>query len=321
MKRATFIAAILMLLSGLTAAPILAADTPGLGLEIGPSLVELTANPGQTVSFKIQLRDVTSAPIIATPQANNFSSKDEEGDPAILFNDPETRYSLKEWVQLPQPFTLTPKELRTVAITINVPGNAEPGGHYAVVRFSASPGDPTAQSVALGESIGTLVLLKVNGQIKEDVAVEEFSTYHDKTKTSWFDHGPITFVERLRNRGSVHERPSGYVDIYNMSGGKVTTLIVNGNPQKNVLPDGIRRFEESWDAKGWRFGRYRADLNLLYGTNNLPLKSTIYFWIIPFKTIGLILLLILLLGLLLRFGLRTYARRVEKRYERRTRGQ
>src|SRR5579864_8282388 len=125
---------------GLTAGPVFAATTPtaastannGQALEIAPPVIYLTVNPGQTVKTPIYIRDVSNGDLVVTGQANDFVAAGEDGTPKILLNGEDTNdpYTLKDWVQTPSSLLLVPKEIKTMSITINVPANAAPGGHY-----------------------------------------------------------------------------------------------------------------------------------------------------------------------------------------------
>jgi hypothetical protein len=299
-----------------------ATENEGLGLEISPPIKELAADPGQAVTFGIQLRNITKQELLVNNQINNFKAKDETGDPGIIFNDQGTdRYSLKAWIDPVPSKLIKPQEISELPITIRIPANAEPGGHYAVIRFSADPSDSEGQGVAFGASVGTLVLLRVNGKIDESMSVASFDVGQGGRTRKFFEKGPFTFTERLNNTGTVHQRPTGYIDIFTLRGQRVATVPVNNNPVGSVLPASIRKFEQTYGRdkadRPLRFGRFRADLNLIYGSDNTALKSTIYFWVIPYKQIALILLAILVIAIAFRTWLKRYARQVEKRADRR----
>jgi hypothetical protein len=112
-----------------TAAP--AAGSAGQGLEISPPVIELTANPGDTLTANIRVRNVTKGELIAKGKADDFGAGDsEEGQPKLLLEDTGvTRYSMKYWVQNVPDIRLAPQELKTNTIRIVIPKNAEPGGH------------------------------------------------------------------------------------------------------------------------------------------------------------------------------------------------
>jgi hypothetical protein len=287
------------------------AGSPGQGLEISPPVIELSANPGQTVTTKIRVRNVTKGVLIAKGKADDFGAgTDESGQPKLLLDETgATRYSLKYWVGGVPDLSLAPQELKTTTVTITVPQNAEPGGHFGVVRFTAVPPELEGTGVALSASVGSLILLKVSGAVTEKASVAEFATGTPGSanvafvKHSFFEHGPVGFLVRVKNEGSVHEKVQGTISIKNALGGKAQTVNVN-EKGGNVLPSSIRRFEQSLSQKQL-FGLYTAKLSLSYAGGQ-KLESSVKFWVIPWKLILLVLVGLVVLAYLLKIGLRRY---------------
>jgi hypothetical protein len=288
--------------------------SPGQGLEISPPVIELTADPGQTVTASIRVRNVTKGELIAKGRADDFGAGDDEsGQPKLLLDETgATRFSLKYWVQGVPDLKLAPQELNTNVIKIAVPKNAEPGGHFGVVRFTAVPPDLEGTGVALSASVGALILLKVNGMIIEKTSLAEFSTYNTSKdangravvkKTGFFEHGPVSFLVRVRNEGTVHQKVKGSIEIKNWLGKKVASVAVN-EKGGNVLPDSVRKFEQALAEKRL-FGRYTAKLTLNYSDSKV-LSGSLSFWVIPWKLILLALIGLVVIGYLLKKGLQKY---------------
>lgn len=283
---------------------------------ISPPLIELNADPGQTVKASITFTNVSNDELLIKTQVNDFGPKDETGEPNIIFEDVEnTPYSLRQWVISPPPFKINAHESKTIDFPIQVPAQAEPGGHYAVIRFTGSSPALEESGVALTASIGSLVLLQVSGDIQSNAQLTEFYSAspgagRTSESRSVFESGPITFVQRIENNGNIHFKPTGTVEITNILGRTVGTLRVNGEPTnpddqpKSILPKSIRRFEQTLDKK-WMFGRYTATIKLSYGQGQQPLEQTITFWVIPYKLI----LLVITIGTALFFGLRWIIRK------------
>lgn len=292
------------------------APNAGQALEISPPVVELSASPGQTVTTNIKIRDVSNSELIVRGKADDFGAGDENGDPKILLDEKEaTRFSLKFWIAGVPDLRLVPREIKTVTVKISVPKNAEPGGHYGVVRFTGTPPGLEGQGVSLSASIGALILLRVAGPVTEKVEIVDFFATKAITKNILFEQGPITFVERLKNLGSVHVKPTGSMDIFDSFGNLVDVVPVN-QPPRNILPDSIRKFDQTWN-KRWLFGRYRARVNLSYGSAHSPIVAGTTFWVIPYKLIILVLFILVVLFFSLRRGIRNYNRRIIAKARRR----
>jgi hypothetical protein len=308
------IASLVVIIFGLTVSPLAhaqSAGTAGQALEIGPPVINLSADPGTTVTAQISIRDVSSTNLLVTAEINDFVAGGEDGTPKIILDDTVSKYSFKTWVAPLSSPTLKPREIKTFTIDINVPSNASPGGYYGVVRFTGTPPSLEGTGVSLSASVGSLILLKVNGDAKESLSIEEFSASHDGRTGSLFEAAPIVFTERLKNTGNIQEEPTGLVTVKDMFGNVVATLAVN-QPTRNVLPDSIRKFESSLDSTNIGnkilFGLYHADLSVTYGSDKQVLTSSISFWVIPYTLIGIIVA-----GLIVAFiGIRTLIKRYNR---------
>lgn len=310
------VTSIFVLISILT--PVMAISSPlyaqsnetGQALEIGPTVINLTADPGETLNSKINLRDVSDTSLLVTASINDFTAQGEDGTPKIVLDEGEDNpYSIRSWISPITQFTLDSKELYEVPVTISVPADAAPGGYFGVVRFTGTPPDLDGTGVALSASLGTLVFIRVNGDAKEQISIAEFYTAipeHDKT--SLFEGSPIGFVVRLKNDGNVHDQPTGTIIVKDMFGNKVGLVNVN-LPPRNILPGTIRKFEQQLDestiGNKKLFGLYTAELTVTYGEGGETVTSSLQFWVIPWK-----LILVAVVGLVaLFFGLKALIKR------------
>lgn len=291
-----------------------AAPGSGQALEIGPPVLSLTADPGQVITATISLRDISTSDLVVTNQINDFVAGGEDGTPrVILEEDASSPFSLKTWITPIPQTTLKPKEIKNINVTITVPSNASPGGYFGVIRFTGTPPELEGTGVSLSASLGSLVFLKVNGDAKEELGIEEFYIQSGGTRGVLFEATPLNFVERIKNTGNIQQQPSGLVTIKDMFGNVVATLPVN-QPPRDILPDSIRKFEQPLDSSviGNRilFGYYTADLEVTYGVDGKKLSSSTSFWIIPYKLIGLVIVLLIVGFLVLRFTIRRYNRHI-----------
>ena len=303
-----------------------AATTPppaapsGQALEIAPPLIYLNVDPGQTAKTQVLIRDVSNSPLNVTGAVNDFVASGENGTPKVLLNEtaPDP-YSIKGWIAPPATVQLVPKQIKTLPLTINVPKDASPGGHYGVIRFTGSAPGVNGNGVSLSASLGALVLLTVSGKITENLSVKTFTASHNGKAGSLFQSTPLVFTERIDNTGNVHEQPTGLVTIKDMFGRQLATLPVN-QPPGNILPASIRKFSQNLDKSviGTKhlFGHYTAKLSLNYAGNKKTLTATMSFWVIPFKAVGIVIAVLIIAFFALRYALRRYNEAVVKRANR-----
>ena len=281
--------------------PVLAQEQNSTRIGISPVTFNLTANPGDTLEQVIKVRNDSAESQRITIEAQNFTAVGEEGRVALTEED--TSFDLASWIQFERTsFSLGSGEEVQVPYLIRVPGNAEPGGHYASVYAYAGadqPGGDTGSTV--GQKIGSLVLLRVAGDVTEEAAIESFTVGE-------FEPGnPVPFELRIKNNGTVHIRPVGFITITDIFGNKVTDVAVDEN---NVFPGAIRKVSATWEDPGL-IGRYQASALLQYGDTNQQITAVTNFWIIPWKLVGIVGGSALLIIAILWFGRRRIGRAIK----------
>lgn len=288
----------------------------GQALEIAPPLITLTANPGQTIKTTIQLRDITSGNLAVTNEIDDFVAAGEDGTPKILTgNDSNNPFQLKQWISPLPAFILKPNQIENLPVSIVIPKNASPGGHYGVIRFTGVPPQLKGQGVSLSASIGALVLLTVNGHLVHNLTVNEFATATLKNKVSKvFQSAPLNFIVKLKNSGNIQEEPEGQILVTDMFGKPVASSTINA-PPRNVLPDSIRAFTGVLNRTNLGpkrlFGFYHAKLQTRYGAGyGQIVTAETSFWVIPYKLIAIIIVLLIILFFVIRYLLHRYKRKI-----------
>jgi hypothetical protein len=292
------------------AAPATPSNNVGQALEIAPPVITLSGDPGQTIKTQISLRDISSGNLLVSGQVNDFVAAGEDGTPKILLDEKEVDpYSIKGWITPVAPFIMIPREIKNLPVTIVIPANASPGGHYGVVRFTGTPPELKGTGVSLSASLGALLLITVSGNVKEQMSVQSLSVSHNGKTGTLLEGTPLEFTERIKNSGNIHELPTGQVVITDMFGKTVGAVNVNV-PPRNILPQSIRKFSQPLDStvigNKKLFGRYHADLKLTYGKNAQTVTSRLDFWVIPYRLIGTAIVALVGGFFVLRFVLRRY---------------
>jgi hypothetical protein len=247
------------------------AQAASRAITIIPPRFELFANPGETLTEKIRVRNDTTIPMTYAIVVEDFATAGEEGHVVLEEDSLDKTFSLASWIDLDsQTLTLQPNEEVVFSFTIIVPKNAEPGGHYASVLFSSSAEAQVPGAAMVNQRIGSLILLRVSGNVVEEAKID---TFHAPT---YSQRSPVNFVLRLTNNGNVHVQPKGTIVITNMFGRKVEELPLNG---ANVLPSATRKMETVWD-KDSVFGTFTATLVATYGQQNLPITAATRFTVI-----------------------------------------
>lgn len=286
--------------------PLTAFAAGGNGLRVSPVRSDITIKPGQTQTINVTATNITTTEANLQAIINDFTANsDESGQPALLLipNQFASSHSLKRFVKPIPSFVLKPGQQKTIPVTITVPADASGGGYYGSVRFAPAGSNGIDKTVTLAGSVGSLILLKVPGNIKELVTVASFDVRQgDAPKSLFFSNKDINAQIRFQNEGNVQEAPFGKILLKDRSNKLLGEYEINDvDPRGNVLPDSIRKFNVPLNKVG-KFGMYKVVGNFGYGTNGQLLSVSSTFYIIPFTLILAFLVVVALLVFLI-FGL------------------
>ena len=189
-------------------------------------------------------------------------------------------------------------QTKEIKVTITVPKTAAGGGYFGAVRFASAGGNDPTKNVTLAASVGSLVLVKVPGDVVESVKLESIDVRSGKDAANgnsvFTSNKNLYAVARFKNTGNVHEQPFGKIIVKKGSKLLQTTEINNTDPKGNVLPDSVRRFSIKLDKIG-TFGKYTVEGNFGYGTNGQLLSGKTSFFVVPVVLIVVALVVLALL--------------------------
>jgi hypothetical protein len=256
----------------------------GNALKVSPVRNDLEIKPGATQTIDVYVQNLTAEPAKLKAIINDFvANKDESGAPSIILDENKSApsRSLKQYVTKIPDFTLQPNENKNIKVTITIPANADAGGYFGAVRFAPASSD-TNQTLSLSGSVGSLVLVRVPGDLKEKANIVSLDVRNkdNHANTLYTSNKNLHGAIRIQNTGNVQLQPFGKVQL--KKSGKVLGVyeINNVQPRGNVLPDSIRRFDFKLDNLG-SFGKYTLDANIGYGSKGELLTTSTTFYIVP----------------------------------------
>lgn len=299
--------------------PLVLVGRPAKALTIVPPSLEYTANPGDVIPATIKLFNGSQTVETVYASVSNFTAKGEQGEPD--FDLTSTPTDIATWIDYPKgPLTIQPNDNLRIPVSITIPKNAEPGGHYAAVFFGNDPSknNENGGQVAIRSLLGSLVIVRVAGDVREAASVSSFETSNKKTST---DSLPATFDLRIKNTGNVHIRPQGTIVIKNMFGGETARIAVN-EVNGAVLPNSIRDFAVTWTKNGktgkgffgkvsqqWNnfaLGSYTATATVNYGDAKQSLVSTAHLTVFPWQLLIVLLIVLAVIFFIFFVGLKQY---------------
>ena len=261
---------------------------------VEPGKTEVFLNPGDNMVKNITITNRIDKTVKFKLTTEDFVGTDDPKQPVVLLGDESSPSSLKDFI-VPEirEFSLDLGEKITIPVTISIPTNAEPRGYYGALIVSNDPAQQegvTSKEVEgrtrIISRIGSLFLLKINGEGKESGEVKDFKIIGPKKL--FYDQRPEGFEIAYKNTGNVHLVPYGTIAIKNIFGKVVSTLPVDAY---FVLPDSTRYREINWTS-GFGLGRYTAHLSLNKGYGDQYEYLDLSFWILPWKTLLFIFLVL-----------------------------
>src|SRR4030042_642844 len=108
------------------------------GIKVWPTCVELTIGSGESATKTVNIQNLGSEPVMLQAYVMDFS-KDRNGD--FVFYEPGNEsYSASRWLSIDRlNLELAANQSREVEVTVSVPAQVEPGGHYTALFFEAIP--------------------------------------------------------------------------------------------------------------------------------------------------------------------------------------
>lgn len=270
----------------------------------------LRVKPGEKKQVSVRFQNASSKSLKVKSYIQDFVVKGDGSTPVPVKDTVSNRWSLASWMLItPNYHQVAPKQTVQMNVLIEVPEDALPGGHYAMVLHE--PVNETAEQLeeglatgeaaaAIGQKIGSLFYVIVEGPINEEAYIRDFEF------NKFQEFGPVPFSFKISNQSDIHISPRMNIDIFNMLGQKKESIEIES---KNVFPLNNREFAGKWN-KLWGFGLYKAKLSMSYGEAGKVAVASTNFWIVPIR----IILVIVLITLIIAAAVVAVKRHIEHRY-------
>lgn len=251
----------------------------------------LSAKPGEVIQTQVRVNNPTNKAVNITSTAYDFTIDIDGETPIPIEGDVSSRWSLAKWLVLaPSSQTIGPNQTVAINVLVEVPEDALPGGHFAMITHQPNLGnlEVTGQQAAasgINQRVGTLLYVFVEGPINEEAFIRNVQF----PKLTEF--GPVPFSFSVENMSDIHIRPQISVEIKDWLGRKSDTVLVE---PKNIFPLSTRDFDSQWN-RIWGIGRYSATITASYGQSGKLAVAKTHFWLIPITLVIAILIVLLTL--------------------------
>jgi hypothetical protein len=292
--RGIFALFFVLLVTAILPSTSLAQEEAGIGMS--PMQISHPVTRGQVLTDTVTVKNLSVVEETYYLFVRDIVDVTDGGRPiyADPNQDPST-FEVSTWITLAQnEVTVAPNSEVTVPLVITVPEDAPPCSNFGAIFASVEPPEQVNTGAAVGYQIANIVTLRVPGECVDDVFLRSFGSerYVHGTKN-------VTFITTLENRGTTDVAPRGPVDIYNMLGEKVASVLMN-EPSNRLFPgQDNREFRVTWEDDSFGFGRYTAEMALSYGSEDTggikSVSSATTFWILPWEIIRPLLITLFVL--------------------------
>ncbi len=245
------------------------AQTGSLGISVAPQVFEMDVFAGETIHQKILVGNLSEVALPLSARPADFTAAEDSGEMLFEEDSQDLSFASRLWFKFEKPnVILDPGEKRWLEFSINVPANAEPGGHYSVVLFEPQlpsfyfrEGQPRAIPV-----VGALFLISVKTLSLEPIlsenkiAISEFGIPKEQRlqilekalssvvqiipkvsaqELNIVEKTPTSFILRIKNNDIYHHKLEGKLLIYNSFGKKVGETEIK---RTTILPKKVRKF-------------------------------------------------------------------------------
>ncbi len=260
-----------------------------MAITITPPLIKNNIEPGQIWKSYLKVVNNNAKDIDVYVELMNFESGNETGTVKLTPLEQSVieanEYLINNWIHIDKgPIKVSAYKSVNIPFIVDVPERADPGDHHvAILIGTKAPMDKdSGSSIKISSMLGSLLLLNVDGEIKDSGVVREFSSDKDI-----YDKGEVNFKLRFQNTGNTILQPQGEIRIYNWQEKDQGSILVNHKVGTgNIFPDDTRLWQYSWNTPKsvLQMGRYRANMFLTYGGKNKEtVERNIYFWVIHWQ--------------------------------------
>lgn len=261
---------------------------------VGPGKVEYSIQPGETREAELVVTNRLGRAADFQLDVEDVAGSNDPQQAVRLLGTDRGPYSLRDYISFPEDtIALENGERARIPVTIAVPTDAEPGGHYGSVLVSviadeavltAEAGSAAPRSVVVSR-VGALYFVTVPGDVVTAGSLKRFQSIADQ---KLFLEGPIAFEVLFENTGSVHLNPHGNITLTNMFGDTIDRVAIE---PWYTMPESSRYLEATID-RSWLFGYYTAELELNRGYDGLTDTTTVSFIAVPWQVLSTLFVIV-----------------------------
>ncbi|MFE0647948.1 WxL protein peptidoglycan domain-containing protein [Streptomyces sp. NPDC059534] len=248
----------------------------------------LSADPGATLTDRVTVANKTAAPLTFRLYGADAYNTDRDGGFAVRTRQ-EKQTGAGAWITPERSrITVPPRSAVTVAYTLTVPADADPGDHPgALVALDEriSPGGKGAVAVGVQRAVAARLYLRVNGPTLSALAVEDVTLDQDRPLVPGTRTSSAVVSYTLHNRGNVTLNPQVALKARGLFGRTLLDRDLAEVPSE-LLPRQKIRLTERWTGSpqlDW------GDITLTATAKDVRETGTVSFLAVPWLAAAVLL--------------------------------
>jgi len=296
---------------GMTSSFAYAQSDEGFSLQVSPSPLVATVQPGTDRTLELQIRNTNSSEQTLKMGLRSFTIDNKSGQVKL---GEEVPNEVKQMVTFATPtFNLEPGQIFTQKIGIHTDKNKGFSYNFAVTIAQQNPPKGKNGQSAIAGSVAVFTLITVD----KPGAERKFELSSLSVTKHSYEYLPAEIALKLKNTGNVNVQPTGTVFIQrNTNDTKPLATLPLNDGGGYILPGATRTFSVVWDdgfphyhttqngatptrELSWRdgglsklrFGRYVAKVVAIYndGERDTPVMTEVSFWVVPWRIMLIVL--------------------------------
>lgn len=255
----------------------LAPSAQALGLT--PAVIDEKALPRDIINASVTLKNDAAKRLSFYADVKNVDL--QAGAQAFTAGKTgaELADSLANWIEFTRGvIDIEPGEELAIPLRISVDLRAIPGVYHAQITFHQGWNQANALSNPADGRVD------INIEILDDAKLELQVASFAAAKSFFFGF-PAKFRYAIENIGNRPIRPWGEIRLYDRRGREVGALPL-AEEHEQIEPSGTVELASIWDGvakSGWLggAGRYKAVLDVRYGSKGQSLQDTAWVWVLP----------------------------------------
>lgn len=246
------------------------------GITISPLRNEVDIAPGTTYLAELRLTNSAPSSVTLLLTAESFNVVDQNYSYSFATTSPET-----SWVDFSQDsVTLLGEQSASIAYSIRVPLDAEPGGYYLALFAATQPPEDQA-GIAPVSRLASLQYISVPGAVNKSGELLSL-------QSPLVAFGPSNWSATIKHPGTAHFRSYQKTTVYSVFGQPVTT----SEDSWLILPRSVRLTNNDLPVPGV-MGVYRLAYSISLGD---AAPTTIERWFLYLPPLQLVLILAIVAG-------------------------